>query len=70
MLNKKRKYNETFVKKLLPMSEIKPLNIPRYDEISVKGLLKEALEDKEINKYFPDYKEGMRLPPRDYFFTK
>jgi hypothetical protein len=37
-------------KKLLPMSEIKPLNIPRYDEISFKGLLKEALEDKEINK--------------------
>jgi hypothetical protein len=44
-------------KKLLTMGEIKPINIPNYDELSVKNLFKEVSEDPMLKDYFPDVKE-------------
>jgi hypothetical protein len=36
-------------KKLLKMSEVKPINVPVYDEISVKRLYKEIIADPMMN---------------------
>lgn len=50
------------------MNEVKRINVPQYDEISVKNLWAEVSQDPELMKYFPDTKCSSKLPERDYFF--
>ena len=40
-------------KMLLKMSEVKFVNLPAYDEIGVKALYDKAMEQPNMNKYFP-----------------
>jgi hypothetical protein len=40
------------------MLDIKHINLLKYDEISVKGLANDVLQDEEMKFYFPDFKEG------------
>jgi hypothetical protein len=54
---------------LLRIDQIRQINIPAFDELSVKRLWKDVSEDDDLAKYFPDKIEGNMLPERKYFFT-
>ena len=44
--------------------------VPKYEELAVKNLYDEAMNDPEVSKYLPDL--GMssnKLPERDFFFA-
>lgn len=56
-------------KQLLKMAKVKPVNVPNYDELSVKRLYPLLKEDPELSQYLPDVTSKSRLPARDYFFT-
>lgn len=43
--------------------------MPDYDELSVKTLWPEVKTEPDLAIYFPDDKEGKRLPSREYFFN-
>ena len=46
-------------KKLLKMSKLKPVNVPKFDEISVKKIWPMIKEDPDVLIYFPDeYPQG------------
>ena len=56
-------------KHLLSNNEVKPVNVPLYDELSVKKFYPMVLDDKEVMKYLPDPTPDIRLPDRKYFFN-
>ena len=56
-------------KKLLPNDEVKPVNVPLYDELSVKKFFPKLQRDKTFMKYLPDPTPDGRLPDRKYFFN-
>ena len=41
-------------KNMLEMSEIKPKNVPKYQELSVKNIYPHLQNDPELKRYFPD----------------
>ena len=54
---------------LLKMSELKSVNVPKFDELSVKNIFPLIRQDAEVMKYFPDdYPKG-REPDRTYTFN-
>ena len=56
-------------KSLLKMSELKAVNVPKYDKLSVKYIHPRIKEDPKVLKYFPNrYPEG-RVPDRTYTFN-
>jgi hypothetical protein len=55
-------------KHLLKISEVKMINIPKYDELSVRNLWEEVMQDDDLRRYFPTIKNNSKLPNRDYFF--
>ena len=55
-------------KDLIPLSQIKPINVPRYDELSVTALIKDVMAQPDLARFFPDQKTTADLPDRDYFF--
>ena len=51
------------------MSELKSVNVPKFDELSVKNIFPLIRQDAEVIKYFPDdYPKG-REPDRTYTFN-
>ena len=56
-------------KQLLKKSEVQPIKVPFYDELSVKALWPQFKKDAEFLQYFPDKYPQDRGPPRDYFFN-
>jgi hypothetical protein len=56
-------------KDLIPQAQIRPINVPRYDELSTKGLINEVMGNKELARFFPEQKTISDLPDRDYFFN-
>ena len=69
-------FNKDFVrsllsdqKKLLYMCQIRPVNVPKYDELSVKNIYPHLKADVEIMIYFPDQLPEGRWPDRTYMFT-
>ena len=56
-------------KKLMPLTQIKAVNTPNYDEISVQHLWPKWKEDADFMVYFPSRLPKNRLPEREYFFT-
>jgi hypothetical protein len=54
---------------LLHIEHVKFANIPFYDELSVRYLWRQVEDDQNILKYFPDMKDGSKLPNREYFFA-
>lgn len=56
-------------KRLLKLSEIRPITVPLYDELSVKNLYSQMIEDPQIAMYLPNVMDKNRLPERNYFFT-
>ena len=56
-------------KELIPISDIRFINVPMYDELSVKRLWPEMQGSRDFMKFFPDKLPKGRLPDRDYFFN-
>ena len=56
-------------KVLIPINEVKFINVPMYDELSVKRLWPEMQNSLDFMRHFPDRLPKGRLPDRDYFFN-
>ena len=70
MLNKDF-LKEIFVeeKYLLHLNDVKRINVPLYDELSVVTLWPMMKEDKEFMQFFPSKMAKGRVPDRDYFMN-
>ena len=73
---KQTMYNKDFLKailagskKLYKLKDVKFINVPLYDELSVKKFWPIMQKDEEFMKYFPDILPVGRLPDRDYFWN-
>ena len=56
-------------KDLLKMTELRPINAPHYDEISVKNILPRVAKDEAIMRYLPTNLPNGRVIDRTYFFN-
>ena len=56
-------------KELLPLNQVKRVNMPNYDELSVKQLWPQVQENGEFMLYFPRKFPKGHLPDRAYFFN-
>ena len=56
-------------KKLIKAHDVRLINIPRYEEISVRKLWRQVMEYAELAIYFPDFENTDTLVDRTYFFT-
>lgn len=53
----------------LKQNEVIRLEIPAYQEISVKNLYEDAMKDPLLSKYLPTKEQvSNKLPERDFFF--
>ena len=70
MLNKDF-LKEIFVeeKYLLHLNDVKRINVPLYDELSVVTLWPMMKEDKEFMQFFPSKMAKGRVPDREYFMN-
>ena len=56
-------------KKCLKQNEINHMEVPCYQEISVKNLYEDAMKDELLSKYLPSKEQlSGRLPEREFFF--
>ena len=56
-------------KKLLPLSKVKHVNVPHYEELSVKQFWPILSTDENFKSYMPDPTAEGRLPDRTYFWN-
>lgn len=56
-------------KQLIPINKVKFVNVPHYDELSVKRFWPRMQLDSEFMKHFPDATPDSRLPDRSYFWN-
>ena len=56
-------------KLLLPLNDVKRINVPLYDELSVVTLWPMMKEDKEFMQFFPTKMAKGRVPDREYFMN-
>ena len=56
-------------KKLLSLSEVKHVHIPKYEELSVKKLWPLMWQVEDFMVYMPDPSPEGRLPDRKYFWN-
>ena len=56
-------------KQLMMKSAVKQIEVPHYEEISVKALYPELKKDAEMMSYLPDKYPAGKAPPREYFFN-
>ena len=56
-------------KHLIPRAQLRPIEVPKYDELSVVGLVTEIMKQKELGKFFPDQRTKADLPDRQFFFN-
>ena len=56
-------------KKLLSLSEVKHVHIPKYDELSVKKFWPLMWEVEDFMVYMPDPSQEGRLPDEQYFWN-
>ena len=56
-------------KKLLKISECRFINVPKYDELSVKNIFPKFFRDSEVQQYLMDVYPKGRFPDRTYYFT-
>ena len=56
-------------KLFLKHNDLNRMEVPSYQEISVKNLYDDAMKDELLVKYLPSKEQlGGRLPERDFFF--
>ena len=56
-------------KELLELKEVRWINVPLFDELSVINIWPMTKEDKQCMKYFPQKLPKGRVPDREYFFN-
>ena len=56
-------------KALMSLDEVKRVNMPMYDEVSVKDMWPKMQGNAEFMRYFPSKFPKGRLPDRSYFFN-
>ena len=56
-------------KQLLKKADVVTVQVPAYDELSVKAMYPMFAKDKEFMQFFPDKYPMGKGPPRDYFFN-
>ena len=54
---------------MLKKKDVDPIEVPHYDELSVKKLWPEFSKDKAFACYFPDSFADGKGPSRAYFFN-
>jgi hypothetical protein len=53
----------------MPLNVVKRINMPSFDEISVKELWPKMQEHEEFMRYFPSKFSKERVPDKTYFFN-
>ena len=56
-------------KHLLRKAEVKHVDIPHYEELSVRNIYPMFKVNKRVMQYLPDKYAKGKGPPRDYFFN-
>ena len=56
-------------KHLIELNEVKRINVPKYDELSVLSFWPQMQKDKAFMRYFPDHFPKGRVPDREYFWN-
>ena len=56
-------------KKLMPLNDVRYVNVPLYDELAVVKIWAYMKDDEELMKYFPSKFPRGRLPDRTYFYN-
>lgn len=56
-------------KQLKKKADVDQIEVPHYEELSVKALYPELKKDAEFMSYFPDKYPAGKAPPREYFFN-
>ena len=69
-------YNKDFLKAVLSggkylfkLKDVKFINVPLYDELSVVALWPPMQKDVEFMRYMPSKLPKGRIPDREYFFN-
>ena len=56
-------------KQLLKKSEVTYIHVPQYEELAVKHIWPQFVEDREMSQYFPDVFSPGKGPAREYFYN-
>ena len=56
-------------KNLIPRDQLRPVEVPQYDELSVVRLYPEVMKVPEYARFFPDGCTANTMPSREYFFN-
>ncbi len=56
-------------KRLLRTSELTLLNVPPYEELSVKEIFKQVMEDETIMSHLNYYSDVKEIPDHEFFYT-
>ena len=56
-------------KHLIPRAQLRPVEVPKYDELSVVSLIADIMKEKELAKFFPEQRTKADLPDRQFFFN-
>ena len=54
---------------LIPRVQLRPVEMPKYDELSVVSLIAEIMKEKELAKFFPEQRTKADLPDPQFFFN-
>ena len=56
-------------KHLIPRAQLHPIEVPKYDELSVVSLITDIMKEKELPKFFPEQRTKAYLADRQFFFN-
>ena len=56
-------------KKLYELNDVKRINVPKYDELSVLSFWPQMQKDDKFMQYFPTHFPKGRVPDREYFWN-
>ena len=56
-------------KMLLQLDEVRFIRVPKYEELTVKTLYPQALEDERLKKFLPDDTSKTKPMDRQFFFN-
>ena len=56
-------------KRLLHMNDVRRINVPKYDELSVKNLFPKFKDDAAVMSFMPDQMPKGKTIDREYFFN-
>ena len=54
---------------LIKLADVRYVNVPHFDELSVKNIFPIFKDDVQVMKYFPSSLPTGKLPDRTFFFN-